>query len=99
MLTLEVRVFSTEYTGANRSDRSLWGAQFGEKFGEVVLKNNLARSGCNRQPKRFWKPGRGQNVLKYQADLKMRHLLLHKIRLLLHGSKSCIPCLRLSPII
>ena len=29
-------MFSTEYKGANRNDRSLWGAQFGEKFGEVV---------------------------------------------------------------
>ena len=36
MLTLGVRVFSTEYRGANRNDRSLWGAQFGEEFGEAV---------------------------------------------------------------
>ena len=36
MLTLGVYVFSTEYRGANRNDRSLWGAQFGEEFGEVL---------------------------------------------------------------
>ena len=36
MLTLGVHVFSTEYTGANRNYRSLWGAQFGEEFGEVL---------------------------------------------------------------
>ena len=35
MLTLGVHVFSMEYRGGNRNDRSLWGAQFGEKFGEV----------------------------------------------------------------
>ena len=35
MLMLGVHAFSTEYRGANRNDRSLWGAQFGEKFGEV----------------------------------------------------------------
>lgn len=29
-------MFSTEYRGANRNDRSLWGAQFGETFGEAV---------------------------------------------------------------
>jgi hypothetical protein len=28
-------MLSTEYRGAKRNDRSLWGAQFGEKFGEV----------------------------------------------------------------
>jgi hypothetical protein len=40
MLTLGVHVFSTEYRGANRNDRCLWGAQFGEEFGEAVLKDN-----------------------------------------------------------
>jgi hypothetical protein len=40
-------MFSTEYRGAKGNDRSLWGAQFGEEFGEVVLRHNSA---IGRQP-------------------------------------------------
>jgi hypothetical protein len=35
-------MFSMEYRGANRNDRSLCGAQFGGKFGEVVMRDNSA---------------------------------------------------------
>jgi hypothetical protein len=35
---LGVHVFLTEYKGASRVDRSLWSAQFGEKFGEVTIR-------------------------------------------------------------
>jgi hypothetical protein len=35
-------MLSTEYRGAKRNDRSLWGAQFGEEFGEVVVTDNSA---------------------------------------------------------
>jgi hypothetical protein len=35
-------MFSTEYRGAKRHYRSLQGAQFGEEFGEVDLKDNSA---------------------------------------------------------
>jgi hypothetical protein len=34
-------MLSTEYRGAKRNDRSLCGAQFGEKFGEVAVRDNL----------------------------------------------------------
>jgi hypothetical protein len=40
MLTVGARLFSMEYTGAKRHDRSLRGAYFGEEFGEVDLKGN-----------------------------------------------------------
>jgi hypothetical protein len=42
MLRLGVHMFSTEYRGVKRNDRSLWGAQFGEKFGEVLKSHNSA---------------------------------------------------------
>jgi hypothetical protein len=43
MLRLGVHMLSTEYRGAKRNDRSLCGAQFGEKFGEVVVRDNSAK--------------------------------------------------------
>ena len=42
MLRLGAHMLSTEYRGAKRNDRSLCGAQFGEKFGEVVVTDNSA---------------------------------------------------------
>jgi len=37
-------MLSTEYRGAKRNDRSLCGAQFGEKFGEVVVRDSSTHS-------------------------------------------------------
>jgi hypothetical protein len=42
MLRLGVHMLSTECRGAKGNDRSLCGAQFGEKFGEVVVRDNSA---------------------------------------------------------
>jgi hypothetical protein len=42
MLRRGVHTLSTEYRGAKRNDWSLCGAQFGEKFGEVGVRNNSA---------------------------------------------------------
>jgi hypothetical protein len=36
VLRLGVRMFSTEYRGAERTNRSLFGTQFGEEFGEAI---------------------------------------------------------------
>jgi hypothetical protein len=42
MLRLGVHMLSTEYRGAWRNDWSLRGIQFGEKFGEIMVRNNSA---------------------------------------------------------
>jgi hypothetical protein len=58
-------MISREYGGAKRTIWSLFGAQFGEEFGEVLKLTIRPMTACT-WPNRFWKPGRGRNGSKLE---------------------------------
>ena len=58
-------MISKEYGGAKGTIWSLFGAQFGEEFGEVLKLTIRPMTACT-WPNRFWKPGRGRNGSKLE---------------------------------